>query len=283
MDAVSPERKLRMLQAAEAKCGGMPLIEACKEIFRLKIPASGLLGWSPRLRSQFGYYTPDEWYEAALFCLIDEKTDWLDVGCGWQLFPSNRRLADVLSSRCRSLTGVDPDESIRRNKWVHEFIQRRLEEVDTDRRFDLISLRMVAEHIEDPEASVAKLSELTRDGVRVVIYTPSKWAPVSLIAAATPMWFHHAAKRALQGIAPEDVFPTVYKMNTRKALNRIFGSHGFVEESFLYLNDCRALAAWRVTSLLELSCERVLRSIGLPYPENCLLGVYRKNDAGSFD
>src|SRR6478672_5919285 len=53
-----------MLQTAEAKCGGMPLIDACKEIFRLKIPPSGLLGWSPRLRSQFGYYTPDEWYEA---------------------------------------------------------------------------------------------------------------------------------------------------------------------------------------------------------------------------
>ena len=50
-----------MLQTAEAKCGGMPLIDACKEIFRLKIPPSGLLGWSPRLRSQFGYYTPDEW------------------------------------------------------------------------------------------------------------------------------------------------------------------------------------------------------------------------------
>jgi hypothetical protein len=116
MDAISPKRNLSMLRAAEARCSGMPLIEACHEIFRLKTPASGLLGWSPRLRAQFGYFTPDEWYEATLFCLIDEKIDWLDVGCGWQLFPSNRRLADVLSSRCRSLTGVDPDDSIRRNK-----------------------------------------------------------------------------------------------------------------------------------------------------------------------
>jgi hypothetical protein len=141
---------------------------------------------------------------------------------------------------------------------------------------------MVAEHIADPEAAVAKLRELTRDGGRVVIYTPSKWAPVSLVAAATPMWFHHAAKRILHGTVPEDAFPTVYKMNTRRALNQIFASHGFVEESFLYLNDCRALAGWRITSLLELSCERVLRAIGLPYPETCLLGVYRKKDAGSF-
>jgi hypothetical protein len=283
MDDISPKRKLRMPPAAEAKCGGMPLIEACKEIFRLKIPASGLLGWSPRLRAKFGYYTPDEWYEATLFCLIDGKTDWMDVGCGWQLFPSNRKLADVLSSRCHSLTGVDPDDSIRRNKWVHEFKQCRLEEMDTDRRFDLISLRMVAEHIADPEAAVAKLRELTRDSGRVIIYTPSKWGLVSLVATATPMWFHRAAKRILQGTAPEDVFPTVYKMNTRRTLNQIFESHGFIEESFLYLNDCRALAAWRITSLIELSCERVLRAIGLPYLDNCLLGVYRKNDAGSFD
>ena len=105
-----------MLTAGQAICGGVPLIEACEEVFRLKAPDISRLGWSPKLRLQFGYYTPDEWYEATLFCLIDEKIDWSDVGCDWQLFPSNRRLADVLSSRCRSLTGVDPDDSIRRNK-----------------------------------------------------------------------------------------------------------------------------------------------------------------------
>jgi len=270
-----------MSHAEEAKCGQMPLIQACQEVFRIKAPNPRLLGWSPKMRLQFGYYTPDEWYEATLFCLIGESTDWLDVGCGWRLFPSHPKLADVLSARCRSLTGVDPDESVKLNKWLHEYRQCRLEDFDTDRQFDLISLRMVAEHIADPEAAVSRLSRLTRDGGRVIIYTPSKWAPGSMVAAVTPMSFHYVVKRILQGTAPEDAFPTVYKMNTRKTLNRILRPHGFIEECFLYLNDCRTFGGWRLTSMIELSCERVLRAMRVHYPETCLLGVYRKQRSGS--
>src|SRR3954471_734310 len=110
--------KLVMTAASDVRVCGTPLAEACRETFRLKMPESGPLGWSPKLRSQFGYYTPDEWYEATLFCLVDEKTDWLDVGCGHDLFPSNPKLADVLSARCYSLMGVDPDDAIRRNRWL---------------------------------------------------------------------------------------------------------------------------------------------------------------------
>jgi 2-polyprenyl-3-methyl-5-hydroxy-6-metoxy-1,4-benzoquinol methylase len=259
----------------------MPLAEACQEIFRLRMPESGPLGWSPKLRSQFGYYTPDEWYEAALFCLVDAKTDWLDVGCGHDLFPSNRKLADVLSARCHLLIGVDPDDSIRKNRWLHEYRQCRLEELDADRRFDLISLRMVAEHIANPAAAAAALGRLTRGGGRIVVYTVSKWAPASLVAAATPLSVHHVVKRALWGTAPEDTFPTVFRMNTRRKLNQLLRPYGFVEESFLLLNDCRILGAWKVGALVELSAERALRTVGLPYPEVCILGVYRKEREAS--
>lgn len=173
--------------------------------------------------------------------------------------------------------GVDPDDSIRQNRWLHEHRQCRLEDLDTNRRFDLISLRMVAEHIADPTAAVAALGRLTRENGRVVIYTVSKWAPASLVAAATPLSVHHAVKRVLWGTSPKDTFPTVFRMNTRRRLNQLFRPYGFVEEQFLHLNDCRAFGGWKVGALVELSCERVLRALGLPYPEICILGVYRKD------
>lgn len=183
------------------------------------------------MRARFGYYTPDEVYEATLLCLIDKNTDWLDVGCGHDLFPA-KALSVVLSTRCRSITGIDPDASIHRNRWLHYRQQCLLEDFQAERRFDLISMRMVAEHIADPAASVAKLGELTREGGRVVVYTVSKWSPVSMVAAATPMSFHHFAKRVLWGGAPEDTFPTLFRMNTRRKLARIFAEHRFTEESF---------------------------------------------------
>ncbi len=196
--------------------------EALLEVARLRTPKSGVLGWGPALLARFGYHTPDEWYEAALTSLVREDTDWLDVGCGWRLLPQNQRLAELLAARCRFVAGVDPDPSIERNPLLDEKHRCRLEDLDTDRRYSLISLRMVAEHIANPDAAVAVLGRLATDGGLVVVYTVHKWAPVSLAAAATPMWLHHLAKRFLWGANPSDTFPTVFRLNTRRRLAQIF-------------------------------------------------------------
>lgn len=250
--------------------------QAQREVYRLKTGGSGVQGWSPRLRQWFGYFTPDECYEALLHRLISSDTEWLDVGCGHGLFPSNKPLSEMLSTRCRLLVGVDPSPNIDNNKLVHEKAKCTIEQYRTDRQFDVISLRMVAEHIPDPEAAIAAFTRLTKLNGRVVIYTVSRWALSSLVAAASPMAFHHFAKRILWGTKPEDTFPTVYRMNTRSRLRRLFESGGFQEEEFLFLDDCRSLAKWRLGTAVELSVWRALRSIGLLYFDICVLGVYRK-------
>jgi 2-polyprenyl-3-methyl-5-hydroxy-6-metoxy-1,4-benzoquinol methylase len=142
----------------------------------------------------FGYYTPDEVYEAVLMRLVGVDTDWLDVGCGHELFKSNPRLSQILAARCRSMTGIDPDPAVHQHRWLRHREQCTVEAFQADRRFDLISMRMVAEHIENPDATVGKLGELIREGGRVVVYTVNRWSPVSLLAAATPTRFHAAAK-----------------------------------------------------------------------------------------
>ena len=174
------------------------------------------------------------------------------------------------------MTGIDPDPAVHQHRWLHHREECTIEEFQTNRRYDLISMRMVAEHIEDPAATVGKLGGLTREGGRVVVYTVNRWSPVSLLAAATPTRFHVMAKKRIWGVAEEDTFPTFFRMNTRRSLRRVFEGNGFAEEGFLRLNDCRALARWRVTAFAELAAERMLRAVGLRYPEYCLLGVYRK-------
>jgi 2-polyprenyl-3-methyl-5-hydroxy-6-metoxy-1,4-benzoquinol methylase len=251
--------------------------EAQNEILRLRTSRTKKLGWSPRLRQRFGYFTPDECYEAMMLQLIDSGTDWIDVGCGHDLFPSNQPLAELLSARCRFLVGVDPSPNIEENALVREKAKCTIEEYSTDRKFDVISLRMVAEHIAKPEAAIAAFSRLTKPGGRVVIYTVSKWAVSSLVAAGSPLPFHHLVKGVLWGTEPEDTFPTVYRMNTRARLRQLFAAGEFQEEKFLYLDDCRTLARWRIGTALELSARRAFRAVGLPYIDVCILGVYRKD------
>jgi hypothetical protein len=83
----------------------------------------------------------------------------------------------------------------------------------------------------------------------------------------------------LWGTAPKDTFPAHDRMNARATLRALFGAAGFAEENFQRLDDCRAFARWPATARAELATRRALRSLGIPYPDACLLGVYRLGGA----
>src|SRR5512134_970939 len=122
-----------------------------EEIFQKKYgmnPAA--MGWGPRMRSSFTHFTPDDYYEAIVSRLVTNGCAWLDVGSGRHVFPNNRRLAETLARRCGVLVGVDPDDTINENDLVHQRAQRRIEDFQSERTFDVVTLRMAAEHVTDP-------------------------------------------------------------------------------------------------------------------------------------
>ncbi len=249
---------------------------AIEQILTLKYGTPERMGWGPVLRDRFGYRTPDDWYEALLFDLIGEETEWLDVGCGRFVFPSNPAGAAVLARRCRLLVGLDPSDNILDNLLLHERAQCMLQDYQTDRQFDLVTLRMVAEHISDPVAALTALARLVRPGGLVVVYTVEKLSPATIISAITPLSIHHILKKFLWDAEERDTFPTSYKMNTRRALNRLFHAAGFRQESFRHLDDCRAFARWRWSNVAELTAWRCMKAVGLRYPEACILATYRR-------
>ncbi len=248
-----------------------------KNLMLIKYGPESKRGWGPRIRERFEHYTPDDWYEAYIDALVGEDTEWIDVGGGDRLFWCNDGLARMLSKRCRRLVVVDPAANLNVNPFAHERIQQPLEEFSDSSGFDLATLRMVVEHVEQPRQFTARLGELVRPGGKVVVYTVSLGAPVTLLSAITPIWFRRKAKRFLWQITDDDhTCPVVYRMNTRSRLRKLFAAAGFREAEFRYLDDCRVLGRWRITMTAELIFCRIFRSIGLHYPEKCLLGVYQR-------
>ena len=245
-------------------------------IFDRKYRRSAVIGEGPQMRLDFGYFNPDDHYEAIVARLVTPGAWWADIGCGRDVFPSNPGLAKELSERCALLFGIDPDPNIQQNSFIGEGFEGMVEDCNTEYRFDLITLRMVAEHIVDPDRSVAKLAQLAKPGGLVVVYTPYKWAPVSILAALVPNRFHYRIKRQFWGGEERDTFPTAFRLNTRATLAHYFGKHRMPEVFFAHLDDCRTFDNFRRLNYFELSVQRFLTSIGLRYPENCLLGVYRK-------
>jgi len=233
-------------------------------------------GWGPATRRRFGYYTPEEVYESVLDRLIGAGCRWLDVGCGRDPLPGNRSLAKELSERCGTLVGVDPDPAIHENPYAHVRVQGRVDEMEVS-EFDVITARMVVEHVPDPGVFVTTLRRLcARNGV-VVIYTVNKWAPVSIVSSLIPFPFHQRIINFLWGTGRE-TFPVEYRMNTRGDLSALMRDAGFEEATFAYLDDCRTFGRFQFANLLELLLWKGLNAIRLPYPETCLLGVYRRAD-----
>ena len=248
-----------------------------EQVFRERFPDLQAVGWNPRLRHRFHYFTPDEYYEAMVARLVTENCAWLDVGCGHNIFPSNPALAARLTRMCKLVVGVDPDETIEKNTLVHERYRQPIEQFSHSQRFDVVTSRMVVEHIEFPDQALSALSRLTKPGGTVILYTVNKWAVVPLLTKLIPFSLHHPLKKFLWDTEEEDTFPVFYRMNTRHALQQIFSAHGFREWHFSYVDDCRTFARFRPTLQLELSLRTGLHEFGVRYPENCLLGVYVKD------
>lgn len=246
------------------------------QVFRLKYGPPERLGWGPTLRRRFDYYQPDDHYEALVSGLVLPGTRWLDVGCGRELFPFNQELAKVLSRRAGRLCGVDPDVTLDENPYVHEKVRARIDDYDGRHGFDLVTLRMVAEHIDDPERCLLAVDRALAPGGLCVVYTVNAASPVPLLTRGVPMSWRHHIKSFLWRTQAKDTFPTRFRMNSKSQLRRLFAGRGLQERLFLRVDDCRTLSRFRWLQALELRTRDLCRLVRMPYPEHCLLAVYQK-------
>ena len=262
----------------------MPVALTEDDLYRLfltKYGAPETTGWSPRQRLRFGYYQPSDHYEAIVEKFVTSGTRWVDVGGGRAIFPDNEKLSQELAQRCAKFVAVDPSANVHEHPYAHERHQLLFEEFETEDRFDLATLRMVAEHVVNPDVLLAKLAHLMTPGGTVIIYTINKLSPVPIITYLTPFSMHFRMKKLIWGGGEEkDTFPVAYKMNTRKKLLRQFSRHGFLETDFFYLDDLSVFSNFKLLNYGELVLWKCLNSVGITYPENNLLGIYRSTRGG---
>jgi SAM-dependent methyltransferase len=153
-----------------------------------------------------------------------------EVGCG------RGALVDIeqpggawqdLRGEGRTVIGIDIEPIGRENPVIDEF---RLIGEDgrwplDDASVDLAISDFVLEHVTDPDAFVGELARVLRPGGMFIARTISR---TSLLAAAARVVPNHRHAKALEHLQPgreeRDVFRTVYKMNARKDLARLFGA-----------------------------------------------------------
>jgi SAM-dependent methyltransferase len=102
---------------------------------------------------------------------------------------------------------------------------------------DLIISRSVFEHLTDPQPVYAEFARVLRPGGAVLFLTANMWDYGTLVARLVPNRFHAKIVRRVEGRAEEDTFPTAYRTNTRRAVERLARTAGLEVESFDYLSQ----------------------------------------------
>lgn len=156
----------------------------------------------------------------------------LDAGCGYEA-PMLRRLR----GRGKTLIGVDLVEFTASDE---ELVLVRSDLAALPLRSETVDLaysRSVLEHVVAPEAVFAELSRVLAPGGALVILTPNKWDYASVISRIVPNRYHGPLVKLTTGRDPDDVFPTVYKANSKKDLYRHLRAAGLEVREFRYLGQ----------------------------------------------
>ena len=169
-----------------------------------------------------------------------------------------RKNLRILRGKCKKVIGVDVDPAINENPGLDE--ARLLEEDGAiplpAASVDLIISDAVFEHLSNVEVVVSELSRVLKKGGWICARTPNRFGYIGIGVNMVPNKLHVALLRYLQPQRkPEDVFPTVYSLNTRRALLSKFPKSDWLHASYGHYGEPAyfgtSIIAWWFVSLMQ--------------------------------
>jgi SAM-dependent methyltransferase len=171
-----------------------------------------------------------EAYAALVSEHLSYQTVWLDAGCGSRLLEEDMDpLEDWLAAHCKSIFGMDIVATSNRN--IKSLIRGSLYQLPfPDNSLDLVTCRMVAEHLDQPHEAFIEAARCLRPGGALVVMTPNL-ANYGIFgnAVATKVMPEKLRLRivhASDSRPEEDIFPVRYKANTMHRLVHLLNTSG---------------------------------------------------------
>ena len=158
-----------------------------------------------------------------------------------------RRNMRLLKGSVKEVIGCDVDPAVLQNNAVDRaFVLEAGKPLPLpDASVDMVVSDYVFEHIENPAWLAAELDRILKPGGWICARTPTKYNYVSLLARMVSNLKHARLLHFAQpGRKAEDVFPTVYKLNSRADLAKVFAPARFQDYSYIYCFEPQYHFGW---------------------------------------
>ena len=156
-----------------------------------------------------------------------------DIGCGRGDYSQDkvslRRNLRILKGKCKRVIGIDVDNNAADNPYLDQFCLYKGKDWPLeDNSIDLCFCDSVLEHVADPEMFFSESSRIIKSGGYLCIRTPNILSYFGLAARLIPNRFHAGVLKSVQEKRhQEDVFPTLYRCNTKRKIRQMLAKNGF--------------------------------------------------------
>lgn len=195
--------------------------------------------------------------------LVTPQSRILDFGCGTgahlDASPTYVQSLQRLRGRVAEVVGVDIDPACAGNPYLDRFVLLRGPVVSLPTgSFDLIVSDWTLEHLSDIDAFVGECARLLRREGVLCIRTPNRWHYSSIVARLVPFRHHRTLRRWMGQFHTEaDVFPTLYRCNTRREIRRRLRTAGFIPLVLTHRGDSHLAGAGVLPGIVGELIERL--------------------------
>lgn len=168
----------------------------------------------------------------------------LDLGAGRGRGPAEdpvrwRRDLQSLRGRAGEVLGLDVDPAVHENPAVDRaFVYDGTSPFPfEDRSVDVVVSDFTFEHLDRPERTAREIERVLRPGGWLCARTPNRWGYIGVGGQLVPNVLHRRVLRRLQPTSTRrdaDVFPTRYRVNTRRALQRCFPAVTWADHTYVH-------------------------------------------------
>jgi SAM-dependent methyltransferase len=234
-------------------------------------------GWlTPGLRNaQFAYHE-------TLASFLSPGSRWLDIGCGRRLLPEWMPEAEkqeaALHAKLPATFGLDSDfASLKDNHFVrHRVMGDSASLPFASSSLDLLTANMVVEHLPQPQALLSEARRVLKPQGIFLFHTPNALSYATIMARLVPERLKAGLIRFFEGRREEDVFPTLYRMNTSARVKKLAGGSGLRIVKLIRVESSAQTVMLGPLVLLELLWIRLLRFVGLRDLRSNLIVVLQK-------